>query len=100
PDFEGAGAARAPDATSAIARAAGGCTDTDSNTDDFSTIAAAPVNSSAPASPCSGSGGGSSAAFASASVRLQIQPVIAIALGQPTLDFGGLAPGGTTHPVP
>ena len=41
-DFEGADAAPAPDATSAIARAAGGCTDTDSNTGDFSTIAAAP----------------------------------------------------------
>ena len=37
-------AAPAPDATSAIARAAGGCTDTDSNTADFSSIAAAPVN--------------------------------------------------------
>ena len=36
-DFEGADAAPAPDATSAIARAAGGCTDTDSNTADFST---------------------------------------------------------------
>jgi len=97
-DFEGAGAAPAPDATSAIARAAAGCTDTDSNTDDFSTIAAAPTNSSAPAAPCSG-GGGSSSAFASASVRLQIQPVISIALGQPTLDFGGLAAGATAPPV-
>jgi hypothetical protein len=37
--------------------------------------------------------------FASASVRLQIQPVIAIALGQPTLDFGGLAAGATVPPV-
>jgi hypothetical protein len=80
-DFEGAGAAPAPDATSAIVRAGGGCTDTDSNTDDFSSIAAAPANSSAPASPCSGAGG--SSVFASASVRLQVQPVIAIALGQP-----------------
>ncbi|HEY2777502.1 MAG TPA: lamin tail domain-containing protein [Gaiellaceae bacterium] len=99
-DFEGTDAAPAPDATSAIARAAGGCTDTDSNTGDFSSIAAAPVNSSAAASPCSGGGGGgSSSAFASASIRLQIQPVIAIALGQPTLDFGGLVAGATTPPV-
>jgi hypothetical protein len=97
-DFEGAGAAPAPDATSAIARAAGGCTDTDSNTDDFSSVAASPINSSAAAAPCSG-GGGSSSAFASASVRLQIQSVIAIALGQPTLDFGGLAAGATAPPV-
>ncbi|MGN6798473.1 MAG: lamin tail domain-containing protein, partial [Gaiellaceae bacterium] len=97
-DFEGAGAASAPDATSAIARAAGGCTDTDSNIDDFSTIAAAPINSSAAPSPCSG-GGGSSSTFASASVRLQVQSVIAVALGQPTLDFGGLVAGATVPPV-
>lgn len=98
-DFEGVGAAPAPDATSAIFRGVGGCTDTDSNIDDFSTNAAAPVNSSAAALPCSGGGGGSSSAFASASVRLQIQSVIAIALGQPTLDFGGLAAGATVPPV-
>jgi len=97
-DFEGTDAAPAPSATNAIARAGGGCTDTDSNIDDFATIAAAPSNSSAAASPCSG-GGGSSSVFASASVRLQIQPVIAIALGQPTLDFGGLAAGATAPPV-
>jgi hypothetical protein len=98
-DFEGASAAPAPDATSAIARGTGGCTDTDSNTDDFSTVAASPVNSSAQAAPCSGGGSGSSSAFASASVHLQIQSVIAIALGQPTLDFGGLAAGATVPPV-
>jgi hypothetical protein len=98
-DFEGADAAPAPDATSAIARGAGGCTDTDSNTADFSTVAASPVNSSVPAAPCSGGGGGSSSTFASASVRLQIQSVISIALGQPTLDFGGLAAGAIVPPV-
>ena len=93
-DYEGSAAASAPDATSAIARAAGGCTDTDSNTDDFATAAPAPVNSSAAGAPCSG-GGGSSSISASASVRLQVQPVISIALGQPTLDFGALAAGAT-----
>jgi len=93
-DYEGTAAAPAPDATSAIARAAGGCTDTDSNTDDFATIPPAPVNSGAAGSPCSG-GGGSSSVSASASVRLQVQPVISIALGQPTLDFGALAAGAT-----
>lgn len=93
-DYEGSAAAPAPDATSAIARAAGGCTDTDSNADDFATAAPAPVNSSAAGSPCSG-GGGSSSISASASVRLQVQPVISIALGQPTLDFGALAAGAT-----
>jgi Lamin Tail Domain len=99
-DFEGTDAAPAPSATNAIARGTGGCTDTDSNVDDFTTVSAAPVNSSAAASPCSGGGGGgSSSASASASVRLQIQPVIAVALGQPTLDFGALAAGATAPPV-
>ena len=36
-----------------------------------------------------------SSVSASASVRLQVQPVISIALGQPTLDFGALAAGAT-----
>jgi hypothetical protein len=92
-DYEGTAAAPAPDATSAIGRAAGGCSDTDSNVDDFTTGAPAPVNSAAAGSPCSG--GGSSSTSAGASVRLQVQPVISIALGQPTLDFGALAAGAT-----
>jgi Lamin Tail Domain len=97
-DFEGTDAAPAPSATTAIDRAAGGCTDTDSNVDDFATVAPAPANAAAAGAPCSG-GGGSSSMFASASVRLQIQPVISIALGQPTIDFGGLAAGATAPPV-
>src|SRR5215469_2939693 len=52
-DYEGSAAAPAGSATTAIARAAGGCTDTDSNAADFATAAPGPQNSSSPASACS-----------------------------------------------
>ncbi|MGZ4354654.1 MAG: lamin tail domain-containing protein, partial [Gaiellaceae bacterium] len=96
-DYEGT-AAPAPSATSALARGTGGCTDTDSNGDDFTTADPSPRNSTSAASACSG-GGSSAPGSASAAVRLQIQPVISIALGQPTLDFGSLAAGATATPV-
>ena len=38
-DYEGSGAAPAPSATTALARAGGGCTDTDDNAADFATAA-------------------------------------------------------------
>jgi predicted extracellular nuclease len=97
-DYEGSAAAPAPTATNAIVRGGAGCTDTDANADDFTAAAAAPRNSSSPASTCSGTSGGSSD-VGNASVRLQIQPVIAVSLGQPTLDFGSLASGATVTPV-
>ena len=96
-DYEGA-AAPAPGATTAIGRADGGCTDSDVNGDDFTTGPPSPQNSAAPAVTCSGTGT-SSPGSASAAVRLQIQPVISIALGQPTLDFGSLAAGANATPV-
>jgi hypothetical protein len=98
-DYEGTSAAPAPDATSAIVRGGGGCTDTDSNGDDFATGTPTPVNSSAMGAVCSTGGGGSSSSFASASVLLQVQSVISISLGQPTVDFGGLVAGATVPPV-
>jgi hypothetical protein len=97
-DYEGAAAAPAPTATNAISRGGAGCTDTDSNTDDFTAVAAAPRNSASAATSCSGTSSGSSSA-ADAGVRLQVQPVIAVTLGQPTLDFGSLAAGATATPV-
>lgn len=96
-DYEGA-AAPAPGATTAISRASGGCTDSDVNGDDFTSGSPSPQNSTAAAATCSGTGG-SSPGSASAAVRLQIQPIISIALGQPTLDFGSLAAGATATPV-
>ena len=99
-DYEGTDAAPAPSATSALVRAGGGCTDTDDNTADFTGETPAPRNSSTAASACSGGGGGGSAsASASASVRVNVQPVLSVSLGSPTLDFGSLAAGATVPPV-
>ena len=50
--FEGAGTAPAPTTTLADFRAANGCTDTDNNSADFATAAAAPRNSAAPVNAC------------------------------------------------
>ncbi|HEU5362212.1 MAG TPA: lamin tail domain-containing protein [Gaiellaceae bacterium] len=97
-DYEGTAAAPAPTATDAIARAGGGCTDTDANGGDFTAVAAAPRNSASAAVSCSGTQTGS-AGSADAGVRLQIQPLIAVTLAQPTLDFGSLASGATVTPV-
>jgi len=51
-------AAGAPSNTLAIARKAGGCTDTNNNSVDFSTAAPAPRNSATPPITCGDSGGG------------------------------------------
>lgn len=51
--FEGA-AAPAPSATNAIFRAAGGCTDTNSNSADFTAAAALPRNTANPLNSCGG----------------------------------------------
>ena len=98
-DYEGSGAAPAGSATNALARAGGGCTDTDDNAADFATAAPAPQNSSAAASACSvtpppnGSSG-------SAGVDVDIQPVLSIALDHPTLSFPAAVPGTTPAPLP
>jgi hypothetical protein len=97
-DFEGAAAAPAPTATDAIARGGSGCTDTDSSSGDFAAVAAAPRNSATATVSCSGAPSGSSGSV-DAGVRLQVQPLIAVSLGQPTLDFGSLASGATVTPV-
>ncbi|HZU20636.1 MAG TPA: lamin tail domain-containing protein [Gaiellaceae bacterium] len=102
-DYEGSAAAPAPGATTAILRSGGGCGDTDANGTDFATGAPAPQTTSSPAAPCSGGGGGGggggSSTGASAGVQLQVQPLIAVSLGQPTVDFGSLAAGATVTPV-
>jgi hypothetical protein len=97
-DYEGSAAAPAPTAVDAISRGGGGCVDTDANADDFTTVAAAPRNSASAAVSCSGAPSGSSGS-ADAGVRLDVQPLIAVSLGQPTLDFGSLASGATVTPV-
>ncbi|MBT9523955.1 MAG: ExeM/NucH family extracellular endonuclease [Rhizobacter sp.] len=52
--FEGAAAAPAATATTALYRALAGCTDNDQNNSNFSAAAPVPRNSSAPLAPCGG----------------------------------------------
>jgi Lamin Tail Domain len=98
-DYEGSAAASAGSATTAMARADGGCTDTDDNAADFATAAPDPLNSSAAASTCSVSPppNGTSG---SAGVDVDIQPVLSIALDHPTLSFPAAVPGTTPDPLP
>jgi hypothetical protein len=96
-DYEGS-AAPAPSATSAIARSGGGCTDTDANGADFAAAAPAPRTTASPVASCSGGGGAGPSA--GAGVQLQLQPLLAITLAQPTVDFGSLAAGASVSPVP
>jgi len=98
-DYEGSGAAPAGSATNALARAGGGCTDTDNNAADFATAAPNPQNSSAAASTCSVAPppGGPSG---SAGVDVDIQPMLSIALDHPTLSFPAAVPGTTPDPLP
>jgi hypothetical protein len=98
-DFEGSGAAPAGSATNALARAGGGCTDTDDNSADFATAAPDPQNSSAAAGACSVSPppGGPSG---SAGVDVDVQPLLSIALDHSTLSFPAAVPGTTPDPLP
>jgi hypothetical protein len=98
-DYEGSAAASAGSATMAMARADGGCTDTDDNAADFATAAPDPRNSSTAASTCSVSPppNGTSG---SAGVDVDIQPVLSIALDHPTLSFPAAVPGTTPDPLP
>jgi len=97
-DYEGSAAAPALSATTALARAGGGCTDADDNAADFSSAAPNPLNSSAAATACSVSGGGGGPG--AADVDVDVQPVISIALDHPTLSFPAAVPGTTPSPLP
>ncbi len=101
-DFEGAGAAPAPDATTADVRAGTGCTDTDDNAADFTKDAAAPHNSSSPAATCGGGGGGGGSQTGSsqdAAVDVDVQPVLSITLEHAALSFGNAVAGQTPAPL-
>lgn len=50
--FEGAAAAPAPSNTTSLLRKGNGCQDTDQNSDDFTTVTAAPRNTASPLSTC------------------------------------------------
>jgi hypothetical protein len=98
-DYEGSGAAPAGNATNALTRAGGGCTDRDNNAADFATAAPNPQNSSTAASACSASPppDGTSG---SAAVDVDVQPVLSLALDHPTLSFPAAVPGTTPSPLP
>jgi Lamin Tail Domain len=97
-DYEGGGAAPALSNTTAAVRANGGCTDTDTNSTDFSAGAPTPRNSSAATAPCS-SGSPPASASQSAGVDIDIQPVLSIALERPSISFGNASAGETPAPV-
>jgi hypothetical protein len=97
-DYEGSAPAAALSATTALARAAGGCTDTGANDADFATAAPAPRTTASAAASCSGSAPPTSAS-AGATVDLDVQPVISIALERPSISFGTVVPGQTPTPV-
>ena len=99
-DYEGSGAAPAPSATTALARADDGCTDTDDSASDFATAAPAPLNSSAPASACSAPPPPPPGTTGSAGVNVDVQPLLSIALDHPTLSFPAAVPGTTPGPQP
>jgi hypothetical protein len=97
-DYEGAGAADALDATTAAVRAGGGCTDTDSNANDFTGGTPGPQNAAVTAAPCSGTPATGSAAQ-SVSVDADVASTISIALDHPTLSFGQVIAGTTPPPL-
>jgi hypothetical protein len=99
-DYEGSDAAPAPTATTALARAGGGCTDTDDNAADFATAAPGPQNSSSPTAACSSSGGGGGGPTEDAAVNVDVQPLISISLDHATLSFPAAVPGATPAPLP
>jgi len=98
-DYEGSGPAPTGSATNALARAGGGCTDTDDNAADFATAAPDPQNSSAAATACSATPPPNGPS-GSAGVDVEIQPLLSIALDHPTLSFPAAAPGTTPGPLP
>jgi hypothetical protein len=98
-DYEGTDAAPAGSATKALARAGGGCTDSDDNAADFATATPDPQNSSAAASACSVTPPPDEAS-GSAGVDVDIQPVLSIALDHPTLSFPAAVPGTIPDPLP
>lgn len=99
-DYEGAAAAPTLSSTTAAIRAAGGCTDTDSNGDDFTAGTPAPRNSLAAAAPCSAppppTGPSDSR---TATVDVDVQGVLSLSLERTALSFGNTTAGSTPPPI-
>ena len=97
-DYEGSAAAPALSATTAAARAGGGCTDTDDNAADFATAAPSPQNSASPAAAC-GTTPPATGSTSTVGVDLDLQPVLSLSLDRSTVSFGNVLPGSTPAPV-
>jgi hypothetical protein len=97
-DYEGSAAVGALSSSTAAVRADDGCTDTDSNHDDFSVAAPTPRNSSAPGSTCSGDPPPTGTSQA-AGVDVDVQPVLSLSLERPTISFGSAFSGDTPAPI-
>ena len=96
-DYEGGGAAPALTSTTAVVRDGGGCTDTDSNTDDFASATPAPRNGSVAAAACSGTSSGG--ATGTAAVDVELAPFLSVALERSSISFGQVFTGQTPPSV-
>ena len=94
-DYEGGGPAPAISNTTAALRGGAGCSDTDSNSSDFSAAAPTPRNSAAAAGQCSAPPPPAGGVSENATVDVDIQPVLSIALERPSISFGQAASGET-----
>jgi hypothetical protein len=99
-DHEGSSAAAALTNTTGVARAGGGCTDTDDNAADFSAVTPTPRNSSTTASPCQAEPPPPAQGVSqSATVDIDIEPALSIALERTTVSFGTASVGDTPAEV-
>jgi uncharacterized protein len=98
-DFEGAAAGALSNSSSAL-RAGGGCTDTDTNSDDFAGASPpTPRNSATVAATCGSEPPPSGGVSQNAGVEIDIESAISIALERPTVSFGSAASGETPASV-
>jgi hypothetical protein len=98
-DFEGAAAGALSNSSSAL-RAAGGCTDTDTNSDDFAGASPpTPRNSATAASTCGSEPPPVDGVAQSAGVEIDIGSALSISLERPTVSFGNAASGETPASV-
>jgi len=99
-DYEGSAPAPTLSNTTANIRAGNGCTDTDSNTADFSTATPAPRNSTTAAASCGSQPPPPSSDLSQdAAVDVDIQPVLSIALERSNVSFGNAVSGDTPTAV-
>jgi uncharacterized protein len=96
-DFEGTAAAPALSPTLAAIRNGNGCTDTDSNSGDFTAAAPLPHNSQSAAAPCGATS--PPGLTAGASVDVDIQSVLSLSLERTSVSFGTASSGQTPTPV-